>query len=255
VPTTYVLTQTKASWTATFTVHAKLPPASLKAGLTREFNEIAFRISSAVAEGGTTAAGDVPRKVFIDNPAAQDAPTANDRATALEIKAVWDGDDADRRLRPQEPARHVTGHEPAVRRLLHLRGPQMDDPDDLPEALTIGRLTLRLQPSPAGPLLSAADPATEPLAFVVNAAVGGVLEGLDDHLAADRSMSRHGLFAIKRADLDGPPPGADEWRALTGEDPGDDAYLVGAEFLRNSLLVPRETLIAILRELRERHAR
>ena len=130
----------------------------------------------------------------------------------------------------------------------------MDDQDDLPPRLTVGPLALRVERSPAGTLLSAGDPATEPLAFVVNAAFGGVLEGLEEHLRADRSMSRHGLYALNRADVDGPAPGAAEWRALTGQDPGEDAYLVGAEFLRRSLLVPRDVLLGVLAGLRERRA-
>jgi hypothetical protein len=108
---------------------------------------------------------------------------------------------------------------------------------------------VRIEPTPAGPALSASDPAIEPLAFVVNAAFTGALEGLGDRVAQGGSASRGGLFALRASELDGPPPGADAWRALTGTDAGADAYVIGTEFLSQSLLVPRTVLLELLEAL------
>jgi hypothetical protein len=125
----------------------------------------------------------------------------------------------------------------------------VDDQDDLPDRLTAGPLTVRMERTPAGPMLVGDDPATEPLSFAVNATLGGVLEGLGDRLLAGESMSRAGVYVLHASEVDGPPPGAGNWRALTGTEAGPDSYVVGAEFLPETLLVPREVLVEILTQL------
>jgi hypothetical protein len=125
----------------------------------------------------------------------------------------------------------------------------MDAQHDLPARLTAGPLTLSVEQTPAGPMLATGDATVEPLTFAVNAAFGGVLQGLADRVASGESMARSGLYALHLSQVSGPPPGADNWRKLAGTDPGPDAYVVGAEFLREALVVPRDVLAEILAQL------
>jgi len=127
----------------------------------------------------------------------------------------------------------------------------MDDPHDLPDSLTAGPLLLPLVSTPDGPMLSSANPLTEPLALVVNASFGGVLDGLRSRLEKDESMWRHGMYVLNRSEVQGPPPeqAVMAWRTLSGHYPSSDFYLVGTEFVTNSLLVPRAVLLEVLDRL------
>jgi hypothetical protein len=95
-------------------------------------------------------------------------------------------------------------------------------------------------------MMAADEPAAEPLSFAVNASFGGVLDGLAERVAAGESMARSGLFVMHVSSVTGEPPGAENWRALTGTDPGPDAYVVGAEFLKEAVQVPRDVLMDLL---------
>jgi hypothetical protein len=129
----------------------------------------------------------------------------------------------------------------------------MDSPDTVPDSLSVGGLRLPLQRTPTGVMLAADDARTEPLVFVINAALDGVLEGLQAHLKDGTSMAIGGLFALRLRDLDDPPPdeAAQQWTELTGmpTGPPEEAYLVGAEFLPSPLLVPGQILGRLLDDL------
>jgi hypothetical protein len=93
VPTSFTLDVKAAA--ATITVHGAIEKAALKQALTRELNEIAFRVkaSAGAADPAATDTAQAQRGVFASGPTPPGATlTANDRATLLELKAIWDSE-------------------------------------------------------------------------------------------------------------------------------------------------------------------
>jgi hypothetical protein len=93
VPTSFTL-DVKAA-VATIKVHGAIEKAALKQALTRELNEIAFRVkaSAGTADPAATDAAQAQRRVFAPGATPPDATlTANDSATLLELKAIWDSE-------------------------------------------------------------------------------------------------------------------------------------------------------------------
>jgi hypothetical protein len=127
----------------------------------------------------------------------------------------------------------------------------MDDQHDLSDPLIVGTLRLEVQATPSGAMLAATNRATQPLTYVIDAAFGGVMDGLQEDLLAERSLWMHGMFAMRRADVEGPvPPEAEaDWKELSGQDPVEDSYLLGAEFLDTTLMVPRAVLLDLISQL------
>jgi hypothetical protein len=95
VPTQFTLDWTTKPPTVTVTVHAGVEKKALNAALHREFNEIVYRVR-ADAAGQNDDNAQAQRAVFVPGPTPANAVlTANDRATALELKAVWDAENGD----------------------------------------------------------------------------------------------------------------------------------------------------------------
>jgi hypothetical protein len=115
------------------------------------------------------------------------------------------------------------------------------------DAISAGGLRLPVKHTRDGTLVvSAGDPDLEPLAFVVNAATTGMLPHLRDAVAAGEDVVIQGLFASRPDPGEGHAAAAAAWRRLTGDEPGEDAYVVGTTFTEGDLLVPRDALLAIL---------
>jgi hypothetical protein len=113
--------------------------------------------------------------------------------------------------------------------------------------LNAGGVQLPLEYAADGPMVSTrADPDVEPLAWVLNAAVTGMLPGLRDAVAAGDDEVVQGLFAARPDPLEDHKRSAATWRRLSGQDPGDDAYVVGTTFSDHSVLVPRSALLELL---------
>ena len=113
--------------------------------------------------------------------------------------------------------------------------------------LSAGGVRLPLEYAADGPMVSTrADPDVEPLAWVLNAAVTGMLPGLRDAVAAGEDEVVQGLFAARPDPLEDHERSAATWRRLSGQDPGDDSYVVGTTFSDHSVLVPRPALLEML---------
>ena len=121
------------------------------------------------------------------------------------------------------------------------------------DTIKIAGLNIVLEQTPSGPILSTKDRWLEPLAWVVNsAAAGGSAAGLADALERGDDLSVQGLFAMR------PEPGDPfveeakaRWREWTGNDAGDDIYVVGTTFTDHEVAIPRLALIEILTKLKE----
>jgi hypothetical protein len=103
VPTSFTLDVGTA--VATIKVHGKIEKAALKQALTRELNEITFRVKASAGATNPAAvdAAQAQRGVFVSGPTPADATlTANDRATLLELKAIWDSE-------PKKDSPRMTG--------------------------------------------------------------------------------------------------------------------------------------------------
>jgi hypothetical protein len=113
--------------------------------------------------------------------------------------------------------------------------------------LSAGGVQLPLEYAADGPMVSTrADPDVEPLAWVLNAAVTGMLPGLRNAVAAGEDEVVQGLFAARPDPLEDHERSAATWRRLSGQDPGDDSYVVGTTFSDHSVLVPRPALLEML---------
>lgn len=117
----------------------------------------------------------------------------------------------------------------------------------MPSVLNAGGVQLPLEQAADGPMVSTrADPDVEPLAWVLNAAVTGMLPGLREAMAAGEDEVVQGLFAARPDPLENHEAAAAAWRRLSGREPGDDAYVVGTTFSDRSVLVPRAALLELL---------
>jgi hypothetical protein len=116
-------------------------------------------------------------------------------------------------------------------------------------------LRLATEPGPDGPRLSTDDPQTAPLAAVLNAAATGALEGLDEALRRGEGAETPIERVRRPYPGDEFPAERERWRRLTGEDPGEDVYVVGTSYTPGVMVVPRAALRAGLEALRAlRHA-
>lgn len=121
------------------------------------------------------------------------------------------------------------------------------------DSINIAGLNLLLEQTPAGPILSTKDRWLEPLAWVVNSAVtDGKAAGLAHALERGGDLSVQGLYAMR------PEPGDPfleeakvRWREWTGNDAGDDIYVVGTTFTEHQIAIPRLALMEILTKLKE----
>jgi hypothetical protein len=117
----------------------------------------------------------------------------------------------------------------------------------MPSVLNAGGVRLPLEQAADGPMVSTrADPDVEPLAWVLNAAVTGMLPGLREAVAAGKDEVVQGLFAARPDPVESHEAAAAAWRRLSGREPGDDAYVVGTTFSDRTVLVPRAALLELL---------
>jgi hypothetical protein len=104
-----------------------------------------------------------------------------------------------------------------------------------------------------GPLLSTEDESLEALAWIINPAVTGRLPQLADTLARGEDVSMDQRFAVRPPSEDVLPEDRVRWHELTGEELGEDVYMVGTTFTREVVL-PRKTLQEILQALEKKRA-
>ena len=119
--------------------------------------------------------------------------------------------------------------------------------------LKVNNLSLPLRWTPMGPLLSTEDESLEALAWIINPAVTGRLPQLADTLARGEDVSMDQRFAVRPPSEDVLPSDRVRWHELTGEELGEDVYMVGTTFTREVVL-PRKTLQDILQALEKKRA-
>jgi len=114
--------------------------------------------------------------------------------------------------------------------------------------LSAGGISLPLVPSPMGPLVSKEDERTEPLAWALNLGCTGSIP------LADMVRTRQAILGPEVAIY----PLEDEadraalqkgWRELSGQDLGDDPWVISIGFLDRRLAVPETVLLQLAEEL------
>lgn len=123
------------------------------------------------------------------------------------------------------------------------------------DTIKIAGLSILLEQTPAGPIMSVEDQRLEPLAWVVNSAIaGGAAAGLADALARGDDLIVQGLYAA-RPEPDDPlvDEGRQDWLELTGSEAGEDIYTVGTTFCEHEFVIPRPALTEILTGLKRLH--
>ena len=120
-----------------------------------------------------------------------------------------------------------------------------------------GGLRLTTEEGPDGPQLMIDHRQTASLAAVLNAAARGQLPGLDEALTRGDGAATPVERVARQHPGDEFPAERQRWRELTGEDPGEDFYVVGTAYTPGVMIVPRAALQAGLKallEIRERAA-
>ncbi|MCG8419054.1 MAG: hypothetical protein MJE77_14050 [Proteobacteria bacterium] len=124
------------------------------------------------------------------------------------------------------------------------------------DSIEIQGLRMLLEKTPTGPILSLADQWLEPLSWVVNSAVtGGIAAGLADALERGDDLFTEGLYAARPEPDDEAfiEDGKKRWREWTGQDAGEDIYVVGTTFSDNAVVIPRLALMEIVTKLKVLH--
>jgi hypothetical protein len=98
------------------------------------------------------------------------------------------------------------------------------------EQISIQGLRLVLDKTPSGPLISTTDPATEPLAWLINSAVAGRLRDLRESLDKGESVDYEGLKAV--SDLAG-------------------NYELSGDFFSSRVTIPRAVVIEVLETIQK----
>lgn len=96
--------------------------------------------------------------------------------------------------------------------------------------LKLKNLSLPLKYTPAGPLFLIEDSFFEPIEWIVNPAVTGEKPQLADSLARGEDVSMLERYAIRPQPEDDLEPARARWHSLTGEEPGEDVYILGTGF-------------------------
>ncbi len=119
--------------------------------------------------------------------------------------------------------------------------------------LKVNNLSLPLKWTPTGPLLFIEDKYLQPIEWIINSAVIGEIPQLTDHLARAEDAFTEGFFAVRPPSEDVLPKDWARWRELTGEELGEDVYMVGTTFT-HEVVMPRKTLLQIIQALEKKRA-
>ena len=117
--------------------------------------------------------------------------------------------------------------------------------------LKVNNLSLPLQYTPTGPVLSTEDKYLSPIAWVVNSALDNDIQQIVSALASGENFFIHQLlYAVRPTPADEDlEEGRAQWHELTGEVPGEDLYIVGTGFSTHRVVLPRQTLQQIIQGL------
>lgn len=107
--------------------------------------------------------------------------------------------------------------------------------------------------TPTGPLLSIEDKYLQPIEWIINAAAIGQIPEFVEMLSQGEQASTEGFFAVPLALDDIEAKDHAQWHELTGEELGEDVYMVGTTFT-SEVVLPRQTLLQIYHALSEKRA-
>jgi hypothetical protein len=121
--------------------------------------------------------------------------------------------------------------------------------------IKINNLSLPLTYLPTGPVLAIQKGFLDPIAWVVNPAVTGEEPQILERVVRGEDVLMELRVAVR------PTPEDDDldelkaqWRELTGEDAGEDVYILGTGFTTHEVLLPRQTLLDIIQRLKKLRA-
>jgi hypothetical protein len=114
--------------------------------------------------------------------------------------------------------------------------------------LSAAGISLPLVPSPMGPRVSKDDERTEPLAWALNLGATGSIP-LTESLRAWRPIAGPEVAIYPMEDDDDRSALAAAWRELSGQELGDDPWVISFGFLSRRLAVPRSVLLELAVEL------
>lgn len=116
--------------------------------------------------------------------------------------------------------------------------------------LKVNNISLPLKYTPMGPLLSTEDKFLEPIAWIINPAAAGGMPQLADCLERGEDVFMPKRIAVRpKPEDDDLEEARAQWRELTGEEPGEDVYILGTGFTTHEVVLPRQTLLSILQAL------
>lgn len=124
--------------------------------------------------------------------------------------------------------------------------------------LNVGGLSLELEETPAGPLLSTAYERGDPrvtLAWVMNTALSGAMPGFEETLARrERIFIPQGMAVSPVEPGDITPEDETRWIRLSQSLLEGDVYLLTTTFTSPSLMMPAQALLELYRKLSELRA-
>jgi hypothetical protein len=113
--------------------------------------------------------------------------------------------------------------------------------------LNAAGISLPLVPSPMGPLIANVDERTEPLAWALNLGVGPI--SLAEALRTRQPIIGPEVAICPLEDDDDRSALAAGWHELSGQELGDDPWVISIGFLSRRLAVPRAVLLELADEL------
>ena len=119
--------------------------------------------------------------------------------------------------------------------------------------LKVKNLSLPLMYTPTGPVLLIEDKLLDPIAWVINSALGSDISHFADSLARGDDVFIEQLYAVRPKPDEVLSEDQTRWRELTGSELGEDVYLLGTTFT-HQLVVPRQTLQEIFQALLKKRA-
>ena len=110
--------------------------------------------------------------------------------------------------------------------------------------LKVHNLSLPLRYTPTGPVLSIEKSFLDPIAWLINSALGDDTEQFANDLAHGKEISIKAFSAVPLAVNEIVPEDRVRWHQLTGSELGEDVYMVSSTFT-HEVILPRQTLLQI----------
>ena len=114
--------------------------------------------------------------------------------------------------------------------------------------LKVHNLSLPLRYTPIGPVLSIEKKFLDPIAWLINTALGDDTEQFADDLSHGNEIFIKAFSAVPLPPNEITPEDRVRWHELTGEELGEDVYMVSSTFT-HEVIIPRQTLLEIIQAI------